>query len=61
MFESYSDLVGVEEFASMLNIGKGKAYKLLASGKIKCFKENRVWIIPKEGIIQYIKEKSNLQ
>jgi len=60
MFEVYGDLVTVEEFADMLSIGKNAAYKLLASGKIKCFRQNRVWKIPKEGVIQYIREQSHL-
>ena len=54
MFEAYGDLVTVEEFADMLSIGKNAAYQLLASGKIKCFRQNRIWKIPKEGVIQYI-------
>lgn len=60
MFEVYGDLVTVEEFADILSIGKNAAYKLLASGKIKCFRQNRVWKIPKEGVIQYIREQSHL-
>ena len=60
MFEMYGDLVTVEEFADMLSIGKNAAYKLLASGSVKCFRQNRIWKIPKEGVIQYIREQSHL-
>ncbi len=60
MFEMYEDLVTVEEFADMLSIGKNAAYTLLASGKVKCFRQNRIWKIPKEGVIQYIREQSHL-
>ncbi|WP_091835469.1 helix-turn-helix domain-containing protein [Propionispira arboris] len=44
----------------MLSIGKNAAYKLLASGQLKCFRYNHVWKIPKQGIIAYIKTQSNL-
>lgn len=60
MFEQYNDLVTVEEFCEMLYIGKNAAYKLLASGQVNCFRYNRVWKIPKQGIIEYIKKASNL-
>lgn len=60
MFEEYGDLVTVEELAGMLSIGKNAAYMLLASGKVKCFRQNRIWKIPKEGVIQYIREQSHL-
>ena len=60
MFEQYNDLVTVEELCEMLFIGKNAAYKLLASGQLNCFRYNRVWKIPKQGIIEYIKTQSNL-
>ena len=43
MFEQYNDLVTVEELCEMLFIGKNAAYKLLASGELKCFRSNRIW------------------
>jgi hypothetical protein len=44
----------------MLSIGKNAAYKILAAGELKAFRYNRVWKIPKDSIIEYIKTKSNL-
>jgi excisionase family DNA binding protein len=60
MFEEYNDLLTVEELCEMLSIGKNSAYKLLASGDLKCFRYNRVWKIPKQGVIDYIKQQSKL-
>ena len=60
MFEEYNDLLTVEELCEMLSIGKNSAYKLLASGDLKCFRYNRVWKIPKQGIIEYVKQQSKL-
>jgi len=60
MFEAYGDFVTVEEFADMLSIGKNATYQLFVSGKIKCFRQNRIWKIPKEGVIQYIRKQSYL-
>jgi excisionase family DNA binding protein len=60
MFNEYNDLVTVEELCEMLSIGKNAAYKLLSSGQLKAFRYNRVWKIPKQGIIEYILKKSKL-
>lgn len=59
MFEQYNELVTVEEFMEMINIGKNAAYKLLSSGEIKCFRFNRKWKIPKQSVIDYIFEQTN--
>lgn len=60
MFECYGDLVTVEELCEMLSIGKNNAYKLLASGQLKSFRYNRVWKIPKQGVIDYVLRQSKL-
>jgi len=60
MFEQYNDLVTVEELCEMLFIGKNAAYKLLAAGKLKCFRINRIWKIPRQSVSEYIKTQSNL-
>ncbi len=60
MFEQYNDLVTVEELCEMLSIGKNAAYHLLSSGKLKAFRYNRVWKIPKQGVVEYILVQSRL-
>lgn len=60
MFEQYNDLVTVEELCEMFLIGKNAAYKLLSSGQLKSFRYNRVWKIPKQGIIEYVMKQSKL-
>lgn len=60
MFEQYNDLVTVEDLCEMLYIGKNAAYKLLSSGQLKAFRYNRVWKIPKQGVVEYIVRESKL-
>jgi len=60
MFNEYNDLVTVEDLCEMLSIGKNAAYTLLASGDLKCFRLKRVWKIPKQSVIEYIKQQSKL-
>ena len=35
MFDQYPDVVTIEELCEMLGIGRGLAYQLVSSGKIK--------------------------
>ena len=60
MIEQYNDLVSVEDLCEMLSIGKNSAYTLLSSGNLKAFRHNRVWKIPKQGVITYILSQSKL-
>ena len=54
MFNDYNDLVTVEDLCEMLSIGKNAAYKLLASGELKCFRLIRVWKITQECVSDYV-------
>ena len=45
MYNDSEDLINVDELCEWLMIGKTTAYQLLASGEIKCFRINRIWII----------------
>ena len=54
MFEQYPDVVTIEELQEMLGIGRGLAYDLVNSGKIKGVKVGRGWRISKEKISVFI-------
>ncbi len=54
MFSQYSDIVRIEELCEMLRIGRNKAYQLLRSGRVSGFKDGRLWMIPKQAVINYI-------
>lgn len=56
MFNEYSDMITVDELCEMLRIGRNKAYELLRSGKVGGFHDGRLWMIPKEAVIDYIKK-----
>ena len=59
MFEQYPDILSVEEACEALRIGYNAMYDLLNSGKLKAYKNGRVWRIPKSAITNYI--KSNMR
>lgn len=59
MFEGYSDILTVEEAAEALRIGYNALYDLLNSGKLKAYKNGRVWRIPKESIKAYVLDSAN--
>ena len=59
MFDTYDDILTVEELAEALKIGSSQAYKLVRSGRIKVFKEGKSWKITKSALIQYVLERSH--
>ncbi len=61
MFNQYEDLLTVEEVAGILYIGKNRTYELLQSGVLKGFRIGRIWKIPKESLVEYIRTQSGLQ
>lgn len=55
MFESYDDVLTVEEACEALKIGFNAMYELLNTGKIKGYRNGRVWRIPKAALVEYIR------
>lgn len=60
MFESYDELITIEEMQQLLGIGKNTAYQLLKENKIKCFRIGRIWKIPKKSLEEFILSQSKL-
>lgn len=61
MFDDYPDILTVEEVCEALRVGYNAMYDLLNAGKIKAYKNGRVWRIPKAAVKKYILEKSQIQ
>ena len=54
MFESYPDVVTVNELCEMLDISKKLAYRILNSQDIRSVKVGRIYRIPKAAIIEFL-------
>jgi len=50
----HPDILSVEEACEALRVGYNAMYELLNSGKVKAFKNGRVWRIPKVSLQEYI-------
>ncbi len=57
MFDSYPDVVSIEEIQQMLRIGKNAVYQLLKDGTIKSIKVGKRYVVPKKYIIDFLIEK----
>ena len=57
MFDSYPNVVSVEEIQQMLRIGKNAVYQLLKDGAIKSIKVGKRYVVPKKYIIDFLIEK----
>ena len=60
MFDEYPDVLTAEEAADALRVGYNALYRLLSSGKLKAYKNGRVWRIPKESIKDYILDSTKM-
>ena len=61
MLEEYPDILTVEEACEALRMGYNAMYDLLNSGKLKGFRNGRVWRIPKLAINEYILESARIK
>ena len=61
MFENYDDVLTVEEACEALKIGYNAMYELLNAGKLKGYRNGRVWRIPKASLVEYIQSSSKLK
>lgn len=60
MFEQYPDILTVEEVCEALRMGYNAVYELLNEGKLKAYKNGRVWRIPREALVRYVMESSKV-
>ena len=61
MLEEYEDILTVEEVCQALKIGYNAIYALLNSGKLKGYRNGRVWRIPKIAVKEYVLESAGLK
>lgn len=54
MFETYKDVLTVDEVCAALHIGKNSVYNLLRIGALQYIKIGRKYIIPKICLIDFI-------
>ena len=60
MFENYDDVLNVEEACEALKIGYNAMYELLNTGKLRGYRNGRVWRIPKAALVEFIREMAKM-
>jgi excisionase family DNA binding protein len=61
MLSEYPDILTTDEACEALRIGYNALYDLLQSGKLKAYRNGRLWRIPKKSVIEYILEQAKLK
>ena len=61
MLESYDDILTVEEACEALRVGKNALYELLQNKELKGYRNGRVWRIPKQSVVEFIRMQANLK
>ena len=57
MFANLDDILSIEQFCELLDIGKSTGYNLLRNGTVKGFKMGKKWKIPTKAVEEYILAK----
>ena len=60
MLNEYPEILTTEEACEVLRVGYNALYGLLQSGKLKAYRNGRLWRIPKKSIIEYVIVQSKL-
>jgi len=60
MFENFDDVLIVEEACEALKIGFNAIYGLLNTGKLRGYRNSRVWRIPKAALVEFIREMAKM-
>lgn len=55
MLKNCKEILTVKDLCEILNIGKNTAYSLLKSGEIRSVKIGKIYKIPKDCLINYLK------
>ena len=55
VLNKYNDVLSVDDLCKILGIGRNTAYKILQDNTIPSRRIGRKYIIPKHGVIQYLK------
>ncbi|MPL98138.1 hypothetical protein SDC9_44338 [bioreactor metagenome] len=53
-FESYPDLMTVDDIQTALGIGRNTAYKFINGGDIQCLKIGRSIRVPKQYLVDFV-------
>lgn len=58
LFDTFPDVMSVQQVRSALNIGRTAVYRLLESNEIRCFKIGNAYKVPKSSLIAFIQRNS---
>lgn len=61
MLEAYDDIMTAEEACQALRMGYNRLYEILKNGKLKAYRNGRIWRIPKASVKEYIMEQARLK
>jgi len=54
MFNHADDILNIDQFCELLDVGKSTGYKLLKSRRVKAFKVGKKWKIPVKALEDFV-------
>ena len=59
-FDNVDEILNIDQFCELLDVGKSTGYKLLKSGRVKSFKIGKVWKVPTKSVEEFVLASVNL-
>ena len=57
MFKNIDEILNIEQFCELLDIGKSTGYNLLKRGKVRAFKIGKKWKIPVQSVEEFVLDR----
>ena len=54
MFQNIDEILNIEQFCELLDIGRSTGYNLLKRGKVRAFKIGKKWKIPAKSVEEFV-------
>lgn len=61
IFRDYPDIVRPEDLQPMLGIGRTLAFRLVRTGKINSIRYGKLYLIPKQYVIDYLNSNNEIK
>lgn len=61
MLEQYEPIMTVSEVSEVLMVSKNTTYELLREKKLAGYRNGRIWYVPKDSLLDFIRTSSGLQ
>lgn len=61
MLDGCEEILEIEDVCQILKMSRNCVYGILKSGELKGYQQGRIWKIPKQAVVEFVKAKAGLK